>query len=384
MERITIEPRSNWMFEIEKLGFDFYTSGGVPYWTENAYYRFTLDQINYLEATCNKLHQMCLYAVDRVVNEKLFPLLGTDPIVAEFITESWRRKDPQVYGRFDLIWDGKGDAKLLEYNADTPTSLFEASIVQWNWREQRFPKADQWNSIHEEMTDRWAAFLVGRRDAGNLYVTTAAPCPEDETTVQYIGQCARDAGYQVTYIPIQDIGWNGAAFLDLDERQIRQIFKLYPWEWMFREEFGKNILKAGGRWWEPPWKMILSNKGILPILWEMYPEHPSLLPAYRDPGPLKGQPSVRKPLLGREGANIEIYDAEGKTLIETPGAYDSSGYIYQGYVEAPVFKGESSSVGNRPNLGVWMVGDSACGMGVREDTSLIISNRSRFVPHIFE
>lgn len=378
MERIRIEPRSNWMSEIEKLGFDFYTSGGVPYWTENAYYRFTLDQINYLEATCNKLHQMCLYAVDRVVNEKLFPLLGIDPIVAEFITESWRRKDPQVYGRFDLIWDGKGDAKLLEYNADTPTSLFEASIVQWNWREQRFPKADQWNSIHEEMTDRWAAFLVGQRDAGNLYVTTAAPCPEDETTVQYIGQCARDAGYQVTYIPIQDIGWNGAAFLDLDERQMLQIFKLYPWEWMFREEFGKNILKAGVRWWEPPWKMILSNKGILPILWEMYPEHPSLLPAYRDPGPLKGQPSVRKPLLGREGANIEIYDAEGKTLIETPGAYDSSGYIYQGYVEAPTFNG------NRPNLGVWMVGDGAYGMGVREDTSLIISNRSRFVPHIFE
>lgn len=159
---------------------------------------------------------------------------------------------------------------------------------------------------------------------------------------------------------------------------MRQAFKLYPWEWMFREGFGTNIIKSGGRWWEPPWKMVLSNKGILPILWEMYPEHPNLLPTYRDPGPLKGQAMVRKPILGREGCNIEIFGADGSTMISTSGPYDNAGYIYQAYAETPIFSG------SRPNLGIWMVGDTACGMGVREDNGLIVSNRSRFVPHVFE
>jgi glutathionylspermidine synthase len=125
------------------------------------------------------------------------------------------------------------------------------------------------------------------------------------------------------------------------------------------------------------WKMLLSNKGLLPILWDMFPEHENLLPAYREPGPLGDRAVVRKPLLGREGANIRI-TGDGGTLAETGGTYADSGFIYQAYMPPGRFDGYHA------NLGAWMVADKCCGMGIREDRSLVISNRSRFVPHVFE
>jgi glutathionylspermidine synthase len=140
MERLKIEPRQNWAKEVEALGFDFYGEDGVSYWGEDACYRFTADQVDIVEEAANKLHKLCRYAVQRIVELRLFPLLGIDPEVGRLITESWERHEPAVYGRFDLIYDGTAAPKLLEYNADTPTSLFEASIVQWNWREQRLAR----------------------------------------------------------------------------------------------------------------------------------------------------------------------------------------------------------------------------------------------------
>jgi glutathionylspermidine synthase len=318
-------------------------------------------------------------AVRRIVEMRLYPLLGIDPEVGQQIAASWERHEPAVYGRFDLVWDGTGAPKLLEYNADTPTSLFEAAIVQWNWREQRFPQADQFNSIHESLVARWRSFLVGRRDADLLHVTCATPMPEDETTVQYLGATAQEAGYRTKFMPIQEIGWDEGRklFVDLDGQAIRMLFKLYPWEWIVREDFGANVKPSGALFLEPMWKMLLSNKGLLPILWDMFPEHPNLLPAYREPEPLGDRAVVRKPLLGREGANIAITD-KGRTLAETGGTYGDGGFVYQAFAEPARFDGHNAV------LGAWMVGDASCGMGIREDRSLVISNLSRFAPHFFE
>jgi glutathionylspermidine synthase len=377
--RYAIDPRPDWQQQLEALGFDFYRPEGIPYWQENACYGFTAAEIDMLEAVANELHGLCLAAVERIVDERLYPLLGIAPEVGSLIEASWQRKEPGLYGRFDLIYDGTNPPKMLEYNADTPTSLFEASIVQDNWRQQVRPDADQFNSLHEALAARWRSFLVGRRNTEILYVTTATPNPEDETTVQYIGQTALEAGWRTKFLPIQDIGWDsaGQVFVDMDGLPMRWIFKLYPWEWLVTEDFGPNIKRSEAVMIEPVWKMLLSNKGILPILWDMYPGHENLLPAYRDPAPLAGQPMVRKAVLGREGANVRITDGTG-TLAETEGSYATSGYVYQAYAEPPCFDG------NYANLGVWMIGDEAHGMGVREDDGLIMGNQSRFVPHFFE
>lgn len=402
MERINIAPRANWSTQIESLGFDFYHIEGIPYWHESSYYKFSSGEIDMIEAAANDLHQLCLRAIERIVSERLYPLIGIDAAVGKLITKSWERRDPAVYGRFDLLYDGSGPPKMLEYNADTPSSLFEASIVQWNWREQVFPNADQFNSVHESLIERWKKLLVGRwlddgkggNAADRIVLTTAAPHPEDEHTVQYMGVLAEEAGFKTKYLPIQEIGWNnpttddprvGYAYVDMEGNVIRQLFKLYPWEWLMNEQ-ADNIIKTFENmfWIEPTWKMLLSNKGILPILWDMFPEHENLLPAYRTPTSFGDRPYVQKPLLGREGANITIREGN-KVLQQTEGTYGGDSnlpghgiYVYQGFGESQIFEGKI-----RPNLGVWMANDHACGMGVREDDSLVVANGSRFVPHIF-
>jgi glutathionylspermidine synthase len=379
MERIAITPRPEWEAQVEALGFDFYRTGALPYWDESACWHFRAAEIDVIEAAANKLHELCLAAVDRIVGRRLYPLLGLDPALGRLIDESWRRGDPAFYGRFDLVYDGSGAPKLLEYNADTPTTLFESAIVQWNWKETVHPAADQFNSLHEAMVERWRSFLVGTRGADLLHVTCATPNAEDETTVQYIGATAEEAGFRSKFLPIQDIGWDAGArrFVDLDNQAMTAVFKLYPWEWMMREDFGAHVPVSGVRFIEPIWKMLLSNKGLLAILWEMFPEHENLLPAYTGPDVLRGRKMVRKALLGREGANIRISDGD-HILLETSGAYGAEGYVYQAFAEVP------QSDGNYVTLGAWMVGDACHGLGLREDTTPIITNRSRFVPHYFD
>jgi glutathionylspermidine synthase len=155
------------------------------------------------------------------------------------------------------------------------------------------------------------------------------------------------------------------------------MFKLYPWEWMMREQFGSSLPGAPTQWVEPPWKAILSNKGILPLLWAMFPRHPNLLPAYFEDDEKAGELGssyVRKPLYSREGANVELV-AGGSVVDRDPGPYGAEGFIRQGIAPLPQFDGSYTV------LGSWFAAGQPCGLSVREDASPITKNTSRFVPH---
>jgi glutathionylspermidine synthase len=146
---------------------------------------------------------------------------------------------------------------------------------------------------------------------------------------------------------------------------------------MFQDAFGAKLSGAPTSWIEPPWKAILSNKGILPLLWEMFPKHPNLLPAFFEDDPkaaMLGSSFVRKPLYSREGANVALVSA-GTTLAEQEGPYGAEGFIRQAF--APM----QSFADQYPVLGSWLVDHTPCGLSVREDESPITGNPSRFVPH---
>ena len=119
----------------------------------------------------------------------------------------------------------------------------------------------------------------------------------------------------------------------------------------------------------------MSSKAILPVLWELNPGHPNLLPSYYDQDPKLPAQFVRKPIYSREGANVELHTQRG--TIAQPGTYGAEGYIYQAYAPLPDFDG------NFPVIGSWIVGDEAAGIGIRENTQQITTNSSRFVPHYF-
>lgn len=356
----------------------FHTVNGQPYWNEAAAYRFEPEEIETLEKATNELHSMCLAAVEHVVeNGELDRLFIPEPAHG-VITRSWKNKDRGIYGRFDLAYDGRHAPKLLEYNADTPTSLLEAAVIQWHWLQEVEPEADQFNSIWEGLIANWEHL----KDSGSLEGETlhfaSMDAPEDMMTTAVLMDTAQEAGFQANFLNMCQIGWDHRQekFVDQQHEPIRTLFKLYPWEWIISDTFGPLALSSYGdiQWIEPIWKMVLSNKAILAILWEMFPHHPNLLPAYLD-GPRDLSEYVRKPLLGREGANVSIV-TDGKT-VENPGPYENGPYVYQAYVPLPEFEG------NHTVIGSWVVNDAACGIGIRESDGPITEDLARFVPHFF-
>lgn len=374
MQRISITPRNNWQQAVEQLGFGFHSTN-IPYWDESAYYQFSMEEILNLEKATAELWDMCLQAVQFVIDTRQYDKFHIPEWFVPQVEKSWNEDHPSIYGRFDLVCKN-GEIKLLEFNADTPTSLYEAGIVQWYWLQDLDKNKDQFNSIHEKLVDYWA-YLKQYLLPGKLHFTCVKRNLEDLTTTEYLRDCAIQSGLDTKLIFIDDIGWDEyrKVFLDLEEEEIRNIFKLYPYEWMVQEAFGRNITEDRNKavWIEPAWRMILSNKAILPVLWHLYPDHPYLLKAYFDQGDLVDY--VKKPILSREGANIEII-REGKTIQKTGGDYGTEGYIYQDLCTLPEFDGRYAVIGS------WVIGQQPAGIGIRENDDLITSNASRFVPHL--
>jgi glutathionylspermidine synthase len=384
MQRILITPREGWQQKVESQGLTFHTlDNGQPYWDESAAYQFTAAEIDTLEAAGNTLQEMCLAAAQHIIDEKRYAELDIPAFAIEAIEWAWNNEPPALYGRFDLSWAGAQSSsapKLLEYNADTPTSLLEAAVIQWHWLED-MPhslvtyKPDQFNSIHEKLIAKWKD--IDPYLSKPIYFA-ALDNPEDQLTVTYLRDTAQQAGLDTLQMFMHEIGWNDSQqmFLDPDEHPMFSIFKLYPWEAMLQEEFGPHAIDTypSTRWIEPIWKMLLSNKGILPILWQLYPNHELLLESYFD-NPDTMRSYVRKPLMSREGANITLV-RDNVTITITPGPYDGP-QIVQALAPDAIFDHRHTV------LGLWMIDQDCCGLGIRESFSPITGNLSSFVPHFF-
>ncbi len=419
MQRISLTPRANWQQTVEQQGLTFHSPAAMaprPYWDESAAYQFTAAEIDTLEAAGNELQTMCLAAAQHVIDRKRYTELAIPPAAIPLIEWAWNEEPPALYGRFDLSWAGAPSGqppKLLEYNADTPTSLLEAAVIQWAWLEDSMPvliaaanaathtgastspasKPDQFNSIHDRLIAKWKDVEPYLHQpvyfAALEFEEKNKDTAEDLLTVTYLRDTAEQAGVQTRQIPLQDIGWNPdrLCFVDTeaDENQILSLFKLYPWEAMLVEEFGSHALETYRDlvWIEPIWKMLLSNKGILPILWQLYPNHPLLLPAYFEDHGDRGELSsyIRKPLHSREGANLSIVRPGAPTL-NTQGPYGDGPFIRQALAPEAVYR-DAQENPRYPILGLWMIDQDCSGLGIRESAGPITDNLSSFIPHFF-
>ncbi|GAB2521866.1 glutathionylspermidine synthase family protein [Lysobacter humi (ex Lee et al. 2017)] len=384
MKRIAIAERVDWREQAERLGFRFHTIDGERYWDERAYYAFTLRQVeDDIEEPTRELHDMAMHLVDEVVkSEHLLERLAIPARYWDWIRDAWASGQPHVYGRMDLAYDGTGPAKLYELNYDTPTSLYEAAYFQWLWLEQltrsgALPAAaDQYNRIQEALCEAFAFLAREKRIGAGIHFSAVKDSEEDRATVAYLRDCAHQVGIATDYVAIEDIGISKEGwFTDDRDNVIQTLFKLYPLEFMMVERFGPELLSNKMQIIEPPWKAILSNKAILPLLWERHEGHPNLLPAFFEDETHRLRPGwVRKPLFSREGANIDLMTPSGER-VSSPGPYDDCAAILQAYHPLPEFDGHF------PLLGSWVVADAPVGMGVREDATRITQNTSRFVPH---
>ncbi len=394
MKSISIAPRKNWQEEVEKLGFTFHTLGNL-YWDESKAYQLSMNEVLEIEKATAELHGMCLEAVQHIIDNNLFAKFGLTDEAAAFIINSWNEEHPSIYGRFDLGYNGLGTdskrLKMLEYNADTPTSLFEAAVVQWHWLKDYCEiigtEFDQYNSLHEKLIAKFKdiePYLLGERV---LYFSCVKNSIEDLTTVEYLRDCATQAGLETEFIFVEDIGYihESGEYVDMDEELIDNIFKLYPWEWMNDEPFkvGLNVENENSPFWiEPAWKQIISNKLFLTIMWKLFPGHKLLLPTFEDDSYfVENKLSyVSKPLLGREGNNVTIYNYVDTdySVTKSGGDYAEQKLIYQLYFEVPEIDG------SYPIIGSWMVDQEPAGIGIRENNNRITDNLSRFIPHFIK
>lgn len=374
MKRIATAPRPGWQAKVESYGMHYHTINDAVYWDETAYYAFTATEVDQLEAATAELHALCLAAAEHVIINKRYSELQIPDMVIPMIERSWENDGPSILGRFDLVYDGASPPKMLEYNADTPTALLEASVIQWFWLKERFPDADQFNSIHERLIDGWKELKSCIN--GTLHFSCVKDALEDFGNLEYLRDTALQAGFTTEQCFIEDIGYDSrnGQYVDHNDIAIATMFKLYPWEWLTNESFGRYLEKSGITLMEPAWKMILSNKAILPILWELNPEHPNLLEASFAADHFQDN-FVSKPFLSREGANISIHKNGRITAQE--GTYDGNGLVYQQLAEIPCLDG------NYPVIGSWVIYGEPAGIGIREDKSAITTNTSRFVPHLF-
>ena len=248
----------------EEAGFRFHTIDGQPYWDERAYYAFTLRQIEQdIEDPSAELHQMALDLVGDVIgSERLMDQLAIPSHYRDWIADSWRRRQPHLYGRLDLAYDGTGPAKLYELNYDTPTSLFEASFFQWQWLEDqrnagRLPQhADQFNAIHEALVERFGELAAQLPPP--LYFSAVGSSEEDRGTVEYLRDCASQAGLHGQAIAIEDIGLSeDGRFTALDDSVIGTLFAVPA-----GRPDGRRVRarRSGVQLLEPAWKAVLSNR----------------------------------------------------------------------------------------------------------------------------
>ena len=416
MERRDIRPREGWESRIEQQGLIYWktplANGEViSYWHEGAYYALSSTEVYEFEAAARVLlNDLLVPAGDSMIEHNLFARMGIPGWAVDRIKETWESEPPMLYGRFDFAYGPDGVPKLLEYNADTPTCLLETAI-QWHWATDVFGEdADQWNSVHEALVARWKEMAEAGRLPGNtvhFLHTNEERSGEDFMTVAYLVETCRDSGLlNPVILPVESLGWHQTfGFLDLDGAPVRNAFKLYPWEWMVHERYSAQAMSRMGtgggmtQWIEPIWKMLWSNKGILPVLWHLFPDHPNLLPAYFEhdfgdsggpvPVDVFGEPVgaldwggnvVRKPLLAREGANSQIVLAGNVVEAGPQQDYGEEGFVVQQYTDL----GQYGEAGARPVMGVWTVDMEPVGLGIRESDNFITNNESRFVPHIID
>lgn len=384
MKRVSIAERPNWVDVARDNGFTFHHVDGARYWDETAYWQIGLGALEReIEDPTVELYAMCLALVDEVVrSQELMERMAIPEPMRDPIARSWFAGAPSLYGRFDFAYDGTGPAKLLEFNADTPTSIYETAFFQWQWLEDmvaqgRLPEqADQFNRLHEALVERFARLFT----PGSLvHFAAVADHVEDRQTVLYLEDLASQAGLEPRFVGIDAIGINAAgALVDDQATLIGALFKLYPWETLMRSAYAAELARSSTLFLEPMWKALLSNKAILPLLWERHRGHRNLLPAAFErtveADAIAAGPHARKPFFSREGADIELFDGQQRLRGPAEG-YGAEGRIVQAF--APLARSGS----NHAVIGSWVVGDDAVAMSVREDSSAITRDLARFLPH---
>lgn len=383
-----VKPISNAV--MEEVGMAWHTdSDGTPY-IMNEIIAVTQDEAEAYYTAANELYEMYVQAAQHVIDNELFLELDIPFNLVSQIKRSWERDELHLYGRFDLAGGIDGlPIKLIEFNADTPTSLFETAVVQWALlKANGMDEESQFNNVYEAIQKNFQRLLTGEDDPANfanyyqyqnILFSSIGGLPEDERTTRFLQGMASDAGFQTDYCYMGE-----AAFSEQDgifnpsHTRFDYWFKLYPWEDIALQTDGiTGILEDISRnqactILNPAYTLLFQSKGIMKVLYELFPNSSYLLETRTQP--LQGKKQVSKTMFGREGANTTILDAAGRVLKSLGGEYDNYRKVYQEFAEFP-----QDREGRSYQAGVFYAWEG-CGLGFRRGWE-ILDDMSKFVSH---
>ncbi|EJF0798839.1 glutathionylspermidine synthase family protein [Campylobacter upsaliensis] len=388
MEFLTLEKlEKNYL---ESIGFSWHTDEDGSDYLDNKLICVSKNEANAYYEAANELYDMFVAAAQNVIDNNRFDELGIPFNLIDAIKMSWENEVHwHLYGRFDFAGglDGK-PIKLIEFNADTPTSLFESAILQWAMLKQNnLDEHLQFNSIYESLMDNFKRLITLDESVEEfeehyrgwkILFSSVAGNKEEELTTKLLAHIAKDAGFECDFAYVDEVEF-GEEGIFKNGVNYEYWFKLIPWEEIAIEEGELAMLltqimrNQKAIILNPAYTLLFQSKGILKILWELYPNHPLLLESSYEP--LQGKDFVKKPMFGREGANISIIKDDVK-LQENIGPYGNNKMIYQQYYEL------NSSENEYYQAGVFFAYEG-CGLGFRKG-GLIIDNASKFVGHIIK
>jgi len=376
---------------LEELGFFWHTDSDDSSYLSDSLVIVSEDEANAYYEAVNELYDMFVEAGEYIIQNNLFHEVGIPFNLVDIIKESWQSDVHwHIYGRFDLAGGiDNQPIKLLEFNADTPTALFESSIVQWAMlKANNLDEASQFNGIYEALVENFKRAVTLQEDTSdfdNRYegwkflFTSIKGNIEEENTVKLLQHIATNAGFETEFAYIDDIEFDDDGIF-YEDTEYELWFKLIPWEDIALDEPDLAMLlthiiqNQKAIIFNPAYTLLFQTKGILKILWDLYPEHPLLLETSFEP--LANKTQVIKPIYGREGGSIKIVDKDGTTIAQdTNDDYTNHKMVYQEYVKLP-----EDIDGDSYQAGVFFAYE-ACGLGFRKGGK-ILDNMSKFVGHI--
>ncbi|HLO43577.1 MAG TPA: glutathionylspermidine synthase family protein [Leadbetterella sp.] len=339
----------------------------------------------------NELYEMFIKAAEHVIKHDLYEDLGIPPNLVPLIKYSWENdKGWHLYGRFDLAGgiDGK-PIKLIEFNADTATCIPETAIIQWaSLKANGFDDSLQFNTLYENLVEAFESLRDENPEFHpSLLISTMAGFPEDDTNMEILAEAAKEAGFDVAFDNIENVDFSPAegifkhSLADGSFTRYDFWFKLIPWEFIAWDEpelckiITDICMDEKAVVLNPAYTMLFQSKGILKILWDIFPNHPLLLETKSSP--LSGKNCIEKVMFGREGANVRVISSTNQTVTFSAGEYAEQKKIYQEFIDFPM-----DDRGNYYQAGVFYVGES-CGLGFRKGGK-ILDNTAQFCGHLIE
>ncbi|PSM52132.1 glutathionylspermidine amidase / glutathionylspermidine synthetase [Campylobacter blaseri] len=375
---------------LQNIGFEWHTDEDNTQYVSNKVLEISQNEAEKYYEAANELYGMFVEAGQYVIDNDLFHELGIPFNLVDLIKDSWENDVHwHLYGRFDLAGgiDGK-PIKLIEFNADTPTAVFETSIIQWALLKQNgMDENSQFNDLFNAIVENFKRLVTLSESTENfnelyngwkILFSSVAGNKEDEITTRFLQAGANEAGFETEFAYVDEVIFDDDEGIFYNDKNYEFWFKLIPWEQIAIDEgelalILKNIVKnQKAIILNPAYTLLFQSKGILKILWDLYPDHPLLLKSSFEP--LAGTKMVKKPFFGREGANVTIFDENGKKIAQESGEYENQKFLYQEYYEF-----NKDEAGNSYQAGVFFAYEG-CALGFRKGSE-ILGNFAKFISH---